>query len=289
MEKAKVYMTKTMTPQALVKMYEALGISLPGKVAVKIHSGEVGNQNFICPAFMEQMIHHVNGTIVECNTAYEGKRDTTEAHKETMKLHGWSAIADVDIMDETDEIALPVANGFHLKENYVGANLRNYDSMLVLSHFKGHPMGGYGGALKNISIGIASSHGKAHIHGVGDPQQIWTADHDSFLESMADAAQSITTYFQDRIVYINIMMNMSVDCDCCAVAEDPAIADIGILSSLDPVALDQACLDMVYHCDDPNKGHLIERIESRNGVHTIEAAEQLQIGSREYELIEVAG
>lgn len=289
MEKAKVYMTKTMTPQALVKMYEALGISLPGKVAVKIHSGEVGNQNFIRPAFMEQMIHHVNGTIVECNTAYEGKRDTTEAHKETMKLHGWSAIADVDIMDETDEIALPVANGFHLKENYVGANLRNYDSMLVLSHFKGHPMGGYGGALKNISIGIASSHGKAHIHGVGDPQQIWTADHDSFLESMADAAESITTYFQDRIVYINIMMNMSVDCDCCAVAEDPAIADIGILSSLDPVALDQACLDMVYHCDDPNKGHLIERIESRNGIHTIEAAEQLQIGSREYELIEVAG
>ncbi len=289
MEKAKVYMTKTMTPQALVKMYEALGISLPGKVAVKIHSGEVGNQNFIRPAFMEQMIHHVNGTIVECNTAYEGKRDTTEAHKETMKLHGWSDIADVDIMDETDEIALPVANGFHLKENYVGANLRNYDSMLVLSHFKGHPMGGYGGALKNISIGIASSHGKAHIHGVGDPQQIWTADHDSFLESMADAAESITTYFQDRIVYINIMMNMSVDCDCCAVAEDPAIADIGILSSLDPVALDQACLDMVYHCDDPNKGHLIERIESRNGVHTIEAAEQLQIGSREYELIEVAG
>ncbi len=289
MEKAKVYMTKTMTPQALVKMYEALGISLPGKVAVKIHSGEVGNQNFIRPAFMEQMIHHVNGTIVECNTAYEGKRDTTEAHKETMKLHGWSAIADVDIMDETDEIALPVANGFHLKENYVGANLRNYDSMLVLSHFKGHPMGGYGGALKNISIGIASSHGKAHIHGVGDPQQIWTADHDSFLESMADAAQTITTYFQDRIVYINIMMNMSVDCDCCAVAEDPAIADIGILSSLDPVALDQACLDMVYHCDDPNKGHLIERIESRNGVHTIEAAEQLQIGSREYELIEVVG
>lgn len=288
MEKAKVYMTKTMTPQALVKMYEALGISLPGKVAVKIHSGEVGNQNFIRPAFMEQMIHHVNGTIVECNTAYEGKRDTTEAHKETMKLHGWSAIADVDIMDETDEIALPVANGFHLKENYVGANLRNYDSMLVLSHFKGHPMGGYGGALKNISIGIASSHGKAHIHGVGDPQQIWTADHDSFLESMADAAESITTYFQDRIVYINIMMNMSVDCDCCAVAEDPAIADIGILSSLDPVALDQACLDMVYHCDDPNKGHLIERIESRNGVHTIEAAAKLQIGSREYELIEVA-
>ncbi len=288
MEKAKVYMTKTMTPQALVKMYEALGISLPGKVAVKVHSGEVGNQNFIRPAFMEQMIHHVNGTIVECNTAYEGKRDTTEAHKETMKLHGWSDIADVDIMDETDEIALPVANGFHLKENYVGANLRNYDSMLVLSHFKGHPMGGYGGALKNISIGIASSHGKAYIHGVGDPQQIWTADHDSFLESMADAAQSITTYFQDRIVYINIMMNMSVDCDCCAAAEDPAIADIGILSSLDPVALDQACLDMVYHCDDPNKGHLIERIESRNGVHTIEAAAKLQIGSREYELIEVA-
>lgn len=287
MEKAKVYMTRTMTPQALVALYDALGVSLPGKVAVKIHSGEVGNQNFIRPAFMKQMIDHVNGTIVECNTAYEGKRDTTAAHKETMKLHGWSDIANVDIMDEDGEIALPVVHGFHLKENFVGANIRKYDSMLVLSHFKGHPMGGYGGALKNISIGIASSHGKAHIHGAGDPEKIWSADHDSFLESMADAAQSIAAYYQDRIVYINIMMNMSVDCDCCAVAEDPAIADIGILASLDPVALDQACLDQVYGCDDPNKGHLIERIESRNGVHTIEAAVELQIGSREYELIPV--
>lgn len=287
MEKAKVYFTKTMTPQALVAMYEALGVKLSGKIAVKIHSGEVGNQNFIRPAFMKEIIDHVHGTIVECNTAYEGKRDTTEAHKETMKLHGWSDIANVDIMDENGEIALPIKNGFHLKENYVGANMRHYESMLVLSHFKGHPMGGYGGALKNISIGIASSHGKAHIHGAGDPEKIWTADHDSFLESMADAASSVVNEYGDKIVYINIMMNMSVDCDCCAVAEDPAIADIGILSSLDPVALDQACVDMVYACEDPNKGHLIERIESRNGVHTIEAAAQLQIGSREYELITV--
>ncbi len=287
MKKAKVFMTKTMTPQAMVTMYDALNVSLPGKVAVKIHSGEVGNQNFIRPAFMKPIIDHVNGTIVECNTAYEGKRDTTEAHKETMKLHGWCDVADVDIMDENGEIALPIEHGFHLQENFVGANISNYDSMLVLSHFKGHPMGGYGGALKNISIGVASSHGKAHIHGVGDPKEIWTADHDSFLESMADAASSIVNYYHDKIVYINIMMNMSVDCDCCAVAEDPAIADIGILASLDPVALDQACLDMVYKCDDPNKDHLIERIESRNGVHTIEAASQLQIGNREYDLIMV--
>lgn len=288
MEKTKVYMTKTMTPQALIVLYDAMGVSLPGKVAVKIHSGEVGNQNFIRPPFLQPMIDRVNGTIVECNTAYEGKRDTTAAHKETMKLHGWSEIAPVDIMDEEGEIALPVENGFHLKENFVGSHLRHYDSMLVLSHFKGHPMGGYGGALKNISIGIASSHGKAHIHGAGDAKEIWTADHDSFLESMADAAQSIVAYYQERIAYINIMMNMSVDCDCCAVAEDPAIADIGILASLDPVALDQACLDLVYGCDDPNKGHLIERIETRNGVHTIEAAAKHQIGSREYELITVA-
>ena len=287
MKKAKVFMTKTMTPQAMVTMYDALNVSLPGKVAVKIHSGEVGNQNFIRPAFMKPIIDHVNGTIVECNTAYEGKRDTTEAHKETMKLHGWCDVADVDIMDENGEIALPIEHGFHLQENFVGANISNYDSMLVLSHFKGHPMGGYGGALKNISIGVASSHGKAHIHGVGDPKEIWTADHDSFLESMADAASSIVNYYHDKIVYINIMMNMSVDCDCCAVAEDPAIADIGILASLDPVALDQACLDMVYKCDDPNKDHLIERIESRNGVHTIEAASQLQIGNREYDLIKI--
>jgi len=285
MEKAKVYMTASRKPESLIKVYDALHTHLNGNVAVKLHSGEVGNQNFIRPDFLKAMIAYVKGTIVECNTAYEGKRNTTKDHWETMKLHGWSDIADVDIMDEDGEIALPVEGGFHLKENFVGDHLKRYDSMLVLSHFKGHPMGGFGGALKNISIGIASAHGKAHIHGVGNPDEIWTADHDSFLESMADAAQSIVREYKERIVFINMMMNMSVDCDCCAVAEDPAIADIGILSSLDPVALDQACLDLVYASKDPGRDHLLERIESRNGVHTVEAAAALKIGSRDYELI----
>ena len=286
MEKAKVYFTKEITPEAMIKMYEILKVELSGKVAVKVHSGEVGNQNFIKPDFMEPIIKYVNGTIVECNTAYEGKRNTTKEHWETMKLHGWCDIASVDILDEDGEMELPVKKGYHLKVNYVGDHLKNYDSMLVLSHFKGHPMGGFGGALKNISIGIASSHGKAHIHGAGVPEEIWTADHDSFLESMADAAQTIVNYYQENIVFINVMCNMSVDCDCCAVAEDPAIADIGILCSTDPVALDQACLDLVYASNDPGKQHLLERIESRNGVHTVEAAAALKIGSREYELID---
>ncbi len=287
MEKAKVYFTKEITPEAMIKMYEILKVELSGKVAVKVHSGEVGNQNFIKPDFVEPIIKYVNGTIVECNTAYEGKRNTTKEHWETMKLHGWCDIANVDILDEDGEMELPVKKGYHLKVNYVGDHLRNYDSMLVLSHFKGHPMGGFGGALKNISIGIASSHGKAHIHGAGVPEEIWTADHDSFLESMADAAQTIVNYYQENIVFINIMCNMSVDCDCCAVAEDPAIADIGILSSTDPVALDQACLDLVYASTDPGKQHLLERIESRNGVHTVETAATLNIGNRKYELINI--
>lgn len=287
MEKAKVYFTKEITPEAMIKMYEILKVELSGKVAVKVHSGEVGNQNFIKPDFMEPIIKYVNGTIVECNTAYEGKRNTTKEHWETMKLHGWCDIASVDILDEDGEMELPLKKGYHLKVNYVGDHLKNYDSMLVLSHFKGHPMGGFGGALKNISIGIASSHGKAHIHGAGVPEEIWTADHDSFLESMADAAQTIVNYYQENIVFINVMCNMSVDCDCCAVAEDPAIADIGILCSTDPVALDQACLDLVYASNDPGKQHLLERIESRNGVHTVEAAAALKIGSREYELIDI--
>lgn len=287
MEKAKVYFTKEITPEAMIKMYEILKVELSGKVAVKVHSGEVGNQNFIKPDFMEPIIKYVNGTIVECNTAYEGKRNTTKEHWETMKLHGWCDIASVDILDEDGEMELPVKKGYHLKVNYVGDHLKNYDSMLVLSHFKGHPMGGFGGALKNISIGIASSHGKAHIHGAGVPEEIWTADHDSFLESMADAAQTIVNYYQENIVFINVMCNMSVDCDCCAVAEDPAITDIGILCSTDPVALDQACLDLVYASNDPGKQHLLERIESRNGVHTVEAAAALKIGSREYELIDI--
>lgn len=285
MAKSKVYFTKDLTSEAVVWMYQALGITLPGKVAVKLHSGEVGNQNFIRPPFLKPVIDLVGGTIVECNTAYEGKRDTTKAHWETMKFHGWTEIADVDIMDEEGELELSVPQGLKIQKNYVGSHLSNYDSMLVLSHFKGHPMGGFGGALKNISIGIASSHGKAYIHGVGVVEDFWNSDHDSFLESMADAAKSVVDYFDGKMAFVNIMRNMSVDCDCCAVAEDPKIGDIGILASLDPVALDQACLDLVYASDDPGKSHLIERIESRNGIHTVEAAAKLGIGSREYELV----
>ena len=255
--KSKVYFTTKITPEAVIRLYELLGINLPGKVAVKVHSGEVGNQNFIRPAFWKPMIDHVKGTIVECNTAYEGQRNSTEKHWETMKLHGWTEVCDVDIMDEEGELELPVNGGKHLSVNYVGDHLKNYDSVLVLSHFKGHPMGGFGGALKNLSIGIASSHGKAHIHGAGEPEKIWTADHDSFLESMADADKAVMDYLDGKIAFLNVMCNMSVDCDCCAVAEDPKMADIGILASLDPVALDQACIDLVYSSDDPGKGDLI--------------------------------
>ena len=287
MEKAKVFFTKEITPETMIKMYKALGVELPGKVAVKVHSGEVGNQNFIRPSFMKPMVDHVKGTIVECNAAYEGKRNTTDAHWETMKLHGWTDIAPVDIMDEEGEMELPVPEGKRIQVNSVGAHLANYDSMLVLSHFKGHPMGGFGGALKNISIGIASSHGKAYIHGSGKPEEIWTGDHDSFLESMADADKSIVKHFGDKIAFINVMRNMSVDCDCVAKAADPCMKDIGILASLDPVALDQACIDMVYQSDDPGKAELIERIESRNGTLTIKAAEAVGVGTREYELVNV--
>ncbi len=287
MEKAKVYFMKDIIPENMIQIYEALGLKLPGNVAVKLHSGEVGNQNFIRPAFLKPIIDHVQGTIVESNTAYEGKRNTTEEHWNTMKLHGWTNIATVDIMDAERELALDIPNGRCIQTNFVGSHMSNYDSMLVLSHFKGHPMGGFGGALKNISIGIASSHGKAYIHGAGEPEKIWTADHDSFLESMADASKSIVDYFKGNMAFINVMCNMSVDCDCCAVAEDPAIADIGILASLDPVALDQACLDLVYASTDPGRDHLLERIESRNGIHTVEAAAELGVGSREYELVEI--
>ena len=283
---AKVYFTRQLTPEALLRLYAALGVKLEGKVAVKLHSGEPGNQNFIRPDLMKPMIQAVDGTIVECNTAYDGGRNTTAAHWETMKLHGWTDIAPVDIMDEEGEIALPVEGGTFLKENFVGKNLQNYDSLLVLSHFKGHPMGGFGGAIKNISIGIASSHGKAHIHGAGVPEEIWSADHDSFLASMAEAAQSIAARFAGKVAYINVMANMSVDCDCCAVAEDPKIGDIGVLASLNPLALDQACLDLVYASQDPGKGDLIERIESRNGVHTLDVAEKLGFAGRSYELVE---
>lgn len=286
MGKSKVYFTKEITPEAMIQMYQTLQVELKGNIAVKLHSGEVGNQNFLRPNFMKPIIDYVHGTIVESNTAYEGKRNTTKAHWDTMKLHGWTDIAPVDILDEDGDMELSV-DGKQIKMNYVGSHMKNYDSMLVLSHFKGHPMGGFGGALKNISIGIASSYGKAFIHGAGKPDEMWTADHDAFLESMADASKSIVDYYKDQIVFINVMCNMSVDCDCCAVAEDPKIKDIGILASNDPVALDQACLDLVYQSEDPGKADLIERIESRNGVHTVEAAANLGVGSREYELISI--
>ena len=285
MEKAKVYFTEEITPEALQRIYHALGVSLKGKVAVKISTGEPGGHNFLQPALIAPLVKELSGTIVECNTAYEGRRNTSAAHWQTMKDHGFMDIAPCDLMDEHGEMSLPVAGGKRLKENFVGENLKNYDSMLMLSHFKGHPMGGFGGALKNISIGIASSRGKQYIHGAGDMDKFWDAEHDSFLEAMADAAWSVHDHFKGKAAYLNIMKNMSVDCDCCAVAADPKIGDIGILASLDPVALDQACLDLVYASDDPGKADLIERIESLHGVHTVEAAADLGIGTREYELI----
>ncbi len=286
--KSKVLFTRIITPEKVVELYDLLGKDLKGKVAVKLHSGEVGNQNFLKPDFFKPMIEKVNGTVVECNTAYEGERNTTEKHLKTLKKHGWSDYFSVDLLDgEGPDLELDIPTGKVIQKNYLGKNIKKYQSMLVLSHFKGHPMGGYGGALKQLSIGCASSYGKAYIHGAGVPEDIWTADHDAFLESMADAALSVIDYFDNEIVCINVMKNMSVDCDCCAKAEDPCMQDIGILASTDPIAIDQACLDFVYKSNDPGKEHLIERIESRHGVHTIEAAEKLGYGSREYELIEV--
>lgn len=290
-DKPKVYFSRTITPEKVVELYGLLGVELPGKVAIKVHSGEVGNQNFLHPDFWAPMVDQLHGTVVECNTAYDGERNTTEKHLRAIAQHGWNDYFDVDLMDaEGPDLELPIPNGLRLKKNFVGKNLAKYDSMLVLSHFKGHPMGGFGGALKQLSIGVASSYGKAYIHGVTVPENIWTADHDQFLESMADAASSVVHFFAERggIACVNVMKNMSVDCDCCAVAEDPCMADIGILVSADPVAIDQACLDLVYAAtDDPGRDHLIERIESRNGVHTVEAAAALGVGSREYELVEV--
>lgn len=285
---AKVYFSKTITGEKVLELYKLLNTKLDGRVAVKVHSGEKGNQNFLRPVFWKPIIDFVGGTVVECNTAYAGERNTTEKHKKLISYHGWDKLFPVDILDsEGPDMKLEIPNGRVIKENYVGKNIENYDSMLVLSHFKGHPMGGYGGAIKQLSIGVASSYGKAYIHGAGEPEKIWTADHDSFLASMADAAASVVEYFEGKIIYVNVMKNMSVDCDCCAVAEDPCIADIGILVSDDPIAIDQACIDLVYKCTDPGRPHLIERIESRNGVYTIESASKLGFGSREYELIEV--
>lgn len=286
---SKVYFSRQVTPEQVLELYRLAGKQLSGKTAIKVHSGETGNQNFLHPEFWKPVVDAVGGTVVECNTAYEGTRDTTEKHLKTLEEHGWNRNFAVDLLDaEGPDLELSIPKGKRIQVNYVGKNLANYDSLLVLSHFKGHPMGGYGGALKQLSIGIASSYGKANIHGAGNLEEIWTADQDSFLESMADAASSVVNYFHGEIVYINVMKNMSVDCDCCAVAEDPCMADIGILASLDPVAIDQACIDLVYAAtEDPGQGHLLERIESRNGIHTIEAAAELGIGSREYERIEI--
>ena len=287
--KSKVYFCKTISPEKVLDMYRLLQKELPGKVAIKLHSGEVGNQNFLKPDFWKPVIDAVGGTVVECNTAYSGERNTTEKHWKTIRKHGWNAYFQVDLMDaEGPDDVLEIPNGRRIKKNYVGKNMKNYDSMLVLSHFKGHPMGGYGGALKQLSIGCGSSFGKAYIHGAGEPEKIWSADHDSFLESMADAASSVVEFFHGNMAFVNVMKNISVDCDCCAVAEDPCMKDIGILVSLDPIAIDQACIDLVYAAkEDPGQAHFLERVESRNGIHTIEAAAALGFGSREYELIEV--
>ena len=285
---ATVYFSRTITPEKVLELYRRVGVELPGKVAVKLHSGEKGNQNFLKPDFWKPMIEAVDGTVVECNTAYDGERNTTEKHRRLLEEHGWNRYFYVDLLDaQGPDLELPIPGGKVIKKNFVGKDMAKYDSMLVLSHFKGHPMGGYGGALKQLSIGCASSYGKAYIHGAGVPEDIWTADHDSFLEAMADAAGSVVEFFTGKLVYINVMKNMSVDCDCCAVAEDPCIADMGILASTDPIAIDQACIDLIYACDDPGKAHLLERIESRNGVHTIEAAATLGYGTREYQLVEV--
>ena len=286
--RATVYFSPTITPEKVLELFKLAGKELPGKVAVKVHSGEKGNQNFLRPDFWKDVVDYVGGTVVECNTAYEGARNTTRKHRQLIADHGWSKTFSVDLLDaEGPDLELEIPGGKVIHKNYVGKDIAAYDSMLVLSHFKGHPMGGYGGALKQLSIGVASSYGKAYIHGAGDPKQLWSADHNSFLESMADAASSVVNYFNGNLVYVNVMKNMSVDCDCCAVAEYPCMADIGILVSTDPIAIDQACLDLVYASDDPGKAHLLERIESRNGAHTIEAAAALGFGTREYDLIEV--
>ena len=293
MEKSKVYFTKEITPESIVKIYDVLGKKLEGKVAVKLHSGERGNQNFIRPEMVKNIVEHVNGTVVECNTAYEGARNSTEKHKKLIEEHGWNKYFNVDLLDaEGPDLVLDIPNGRVIKENYVGKDLANYDSMLVLSHFKGHAMGGYGGALKQLSIGCASSDGKTWIHTAGQTrhqEELWSkvAEQDKFLESMADAASSVIDFFKGNIVYINIMKNISIDCDCDGNAEPPCIKDIGVLASTDPVAIDKACIDLVKNSNDPGIEHFFERVNSRHGTHTIDVAESLGIGSKEYELIDI--
>ncbi len=293
MEKSKVYFTRDLKAENVVKLYEELGQPLTGNVAVKLHSGEKGNQNYLRPEFVRPIIEHVNGTVVECNTAYEGQRNTTEKHMQLIEEHGWNKDFKFELLDaEGPDLEIEIPNGKVINKNYLGKNIKNYDSMLVVSHFKGHPMGGYGGAIKQLSIGCASSSGKAWIHSAGvtsDVNGVWrnVAEQKKFLEAMADAAASVVELFESKIVYVNIMCNMSVDCDCCAVAEDPCMKDIGILVSTDPVAIDQACIDLVKNSDDPGKEHLLERINSRVGTHTIDVAEELGIGTKQYELIEI--
>lgn len=294
MEKAKVYFSRDITPETVIRLYEMLGKKLQGKIAVKLHSGEKGNQNFLRPEFWKPIIDEVDGTVVECNTAYDGARNYTEKHRQLISEHGWDKYFTVDLMDaEGPDLELPIPDGKVLKKNYVGKNIVNYDSMLVLAHFKGHPAGGYGGAIKQLSIGCASSKGKSLIHSAGftdDQSIVWDhmAPQDLFLESMADAAKSVVEYFGGNIAYINVMKNLSVDCDCCAVAEDPCMKDIGILASSDPVAIDRACLDLIYAAvDDPGQKHFLERVESLHGAHTVDAAEALGCGSANYELIEI--
>ena len=288
-----MFFTKEISPESLVKIYDAVGVSLKGNVAVKLHSGEEGNQNYVKPEFVKKIIDYVKGTVVECNTAYEGARNTSAKHKKLLEDHGWNKYFNVDLMDEVGpDKVLEIPNGKVIKENYVGKNIDNYDAMLVLSHFKGHPMGGYGGALKQLSIGIASSNGKSWIHSGGvlkDQTNLWSniAEQDRFLEAMADAASSVVNYFKGNVVYINMMVNLSVDCDCCAVAEDPCMADIGILASTDPIAIDQACIDLIYNSQDKGRDHFVARVERQNGIHTIEAAAELGFGTREYDLINI--
>ena len=292
MEKSKVYFTKEISSESIVKIYEKLNIELRGNVAVKLHSGEAGNQNYLGPELMKDIVNRVNGTVVECNTAYEGERNTTEKHKKLIEEHGWSRYFKVDIMDSEGDIILDIPNGKVIKKNYVGNHIDNYNSMLVISHFKGHPMGGFGGALKQLSIGVASSSGKAYIHSAGrttNMNNLWNdlPSQDKFIEAMADAASSVHNKFKENIAYINIMKNMSVDCDCCSEAEDPCMEDIGVLASLDPIAIDKACLDLIYNSSDEGRKYLIERIESRNGAHIIEASSNLKFGSSDYELINI--
>lgn len=292
MEKATVYFTSDISAEGLMKAYEALGVDLPGKVAVKISTGEPGGHNFLQPGLIKPLVQKLSGTIVECNTAYAGRRNTTEAHWGAIREHGFMDIAPCDIMDADGDMILSVDGGKHLTENHVGAHLAGYDSILMLSHFKGHPMGGFGGALKNMSIGIASAYGKGHIHAGGNWdgsfRGLMRADRDTFLEAMADADKAVMDYMgEENIVYVSVANRLSVDCDCCADPAEPEMADIGIFASLDPVAIDQACVDAVYNSPDPGKKAMIERMESRNGILTVIAAEELGLGTREYEIIEL--